>query len=408
MNKIIRAQIIEYVIVIILAACWVVFLSYITKISAPFADARYYLNMASYGIVDNEHLVAPFAYSPGMPLLAGWLSKMFSMPVQRGFKLIGDFSAIALLVSAFALSKCFVHEFRKALLAPTVVAISAFNVKFPIFFNTLIDIAAYPLMVCFFLAFLKKHYLLSFVICLVGIFFKEFMAIPMFILIVMLARQYQSQRSSQNLAYLLGVILACLTAILLPRLLIPVEMSLQKIDPINNKETLVRLWQYPLDASRGINILFSIMSYWLPTLLMLTKERIKSVWQGLGEMKMYLVIYFGLVLLLTEYGGTNIQIFVSYLVAAQIIVIAKIANEKVHMAETLFMLISVVAYNKIFLQIPFYDVNSAEYLDFYCGFSSRVNISTGIRFMTMSVFIFAGMVLRYYLRKISIAENGST
>jgi len=403
-NTLARAATTEYLAVITMAICWVGLLAYITAPMPPMWDGTWYVNMAASGVVDNEKLAAPFAYRPGMPLIARWISNIFSLPIETGFKWTGYLSATTLLVSAFALSKCFVDDFKKAIIAPIVVAISAFHIKFPIFFFTLVDVAVYPLMISFFWAFMNKRYLLSFAICLVGIFFKEFMAIPMFIQITMLARQYQLQRNSRALTYLLGTIVVCVAAILLPRVLITVYSSYQEIDPLNKAESLARLWLNPLDAKRDFNIVYMMMSYWLPTLMILTPSRIKSIWKNMGEMRLYLAIYLGLTLLLTLYGGKNIFIFVSYTVAAQIIIIAMLTREKLYTVEIIFMLIAVVLHNKIFLQIPFPTENFAAYLDFYGGYDSRVNTHSYVRFLTILILIFASSSLRYLTKRFYYKE----
>jgi len=389
----------EYTAVTLMAMCWVALLALITDPMPPMWDGTWYVNMATHGVLDNDKLAAPFAYRPGMPLIARWIANIFSMPVESGFKWTGYLFAVALLVSAFALSKCFVEDFKKALIAPAIVAFSALHIKFPIFFFSLIDISVYPLMVAFFWAFIKKRYLLSFSICLVGIFFKEFMAVPMVIQVAMQAREYQLKRSSRTLAYLFGAIAAFTAAILIPRLTIPIYWTYQVLDPINNKQSLAILWLYPLDAMRDFNIVHMLMGYWLPTLLILTPARMRSVWSDLGEMRLYLGIYLVLTLLLTMYGGKSIMIYVCYTVAAQIIVIAILTKQKLYTAEIIFMLFATFLFNKLLIQIPFPSQNFAGYIDFYGGYGSRVNIHTMMRFMEMLILILSGVGLRLVLNR---------
>jgi hypothetical protein len=189
-----------------------------------------------------------------------------------------------------------------------------------------------------------------------------------------------------------------MSVILIPRLYIPVQGSYQEIDPIDNFRTLKRLWNYLLNEPKNINTLYAIMSYWLPSLLLLTSDRFKSIWYELRNFKGFILIYLSLNLLLTVYGGTNLLVFVSYSVAVQIVILSLLIKHGIHPIELVFMLMVMLIYNKILLNIPLPQENFDAYIDFYGGWSSRVNIMTVVRFLEMLIFILMSKGLRVIIQ----------
>jgi hypothetical protein len=177
------------------------------------------------------------------------------------------------------------------------------------------------------------------------------------------------------------------SVILVPRLCIPVQDSYQEIDPINKPRTLAKLLDNPLDELRNINIFYAMMSYWLPSLLLLTTDRFKTIWFELKELKGLIAIYLGADLLLTMYGGSNLPIFVAYSVPVQIVILAVLLKYGAHLLELVFVLVVMLMYNKILLNIPLPEKSLDAYIDFYGGYASRVNISTVIRFIEIVIYI---------------------
>ena len=164
-------------------------------------------------------------------------------------------------------------------------------------------------------------------------------------------------------------------AILLPRLCIPVTRTTQFVDPLNDLATLKNLFLAPLNGGRIFNIVYSAVSYWLPTLLLVTWARLSAVWADLRRLHILAAcgIYLFLIFFATMYGGTNIFIFVSYSVAVQAAFSGLLFRHGVGVADdSLYALLVMLLYNKILLPIPIPDVAIDAYINFYGGWSSRV------------------------------------
>jgi hypothetical protein len=267
-----------------------------------------------------------------------------------------------------------------------------------LFFFTLVDVCAYPFIVLAVWAFVKKKYFLCLVISAAGLLFKEFLVIPIVILLIHFGMAYWREKGWKNLVSFFLVLVVSAGMILLPRLLIPVSGSLQEVDPVNNLSTLKNLWTNPFDELRLVNIFFSILSYWLPTLLLLSTSRFKNVWNELGHLRIYIIVYLIMILLFSIFGGTNILIFVSYSVPIQVISLSIILKNKVHLSEMVLVFIVLLIYNKILLEIPRPAENLDAYLDFYGGWSTRVNIATMARTFEIAVFLFLGNAMRFFIQ----------
>lgn len=377
-----------------IAILLVVLIDLFTNAISPHWDALNYLDMARSGIIGNDNLVAPFAYRPGMPFLSRAVSELFSVSIEQGFQIVAYIAAIGLLISTFLLARSFTDDFGQAIIPVVIVGLSFAHIKVPLFFYTFVDISAYPLMVIAFWALVKKRYVLCLIVSSIGLLFKEFLVIPLLLLIVQFARLYEHDRSRRTLLYLLIIIGIGASVILIPRLCIPVQDSYQEIDPINKPRTLAKLLDNPLDELRNINIFYAIMSYWLPSLLLLTTDRFKTIWFELKELKGLIAIYLGVDLLLTMYGGSSLPIFVAYSVPVQIVILAILLKHGVHLGELALVLVVMLMYNKILLNIPLPEENLDAYIDFYGGYASRVNITTLVRFIEMFIYILISKGLR--------------
>jgi len=364
-----RRKATEYIHAVFIAVLLVVLIDLFTNTIPPHSDALNYIDMARSGIIGNDNLVAPFAYRPGMPFLSRAMSELFSVPIEQGFQIVAYIAAVGLLMSTFMLARCFTDDFGKAIITVVIVGLSFAHIKVPLFFYTVVDISAYPLIVIAFWALVKKRYVLCLIVSSVGLLFKEFLVIPLLLLIVQFARLYGHDRSRRTLLYLLIIIGIGTSVILVPRLCIPVQDSYQEIDPINKPRTLARLLDNPLDEVRNINIFYAMMSYWLPSLLLLTADRFKTIWFELKELRELMAIYLGLDLLLTMYGGSSLPIFVAYSVPVQIVILAVLLKHGVHLVELVFVLVVMLMYNKILLNIPLPEENLDAYIDFYGGYA---------------------------------------
>lgn len=393
----------EYICVCALAVALIAVIAYFNNVAPVVWDGGWYVRMARAGKWwgCNDQLIAPFAYRWGMPLVVHYVSKIPGVSLEQGFRLTGMAAGFCLLVATFGLSRRITGDFAQSLIVTLVVAFSMAHLKFPLFFYSMVDISAYPLMVLACWSLLGQRYLTCLGISALGLLFKEFLAIPWLLLLMQLGwlgfSSTQSEcRRKYCLMFVLGV-LAGVAAIGLPRLVIPVSGTGQEIDPLNNPATLSRLWENPMNIRRHINICFAFLSYWLPTLMLLTGPRMKSLWRELDSWRIFVAVYLVLIWFLTMYGGISIPIFVSYAIGAQIVVLSVVLRQKVPWWELIYMLTAMVIFNKLWLEFPMPTQDMNAYLDFYAGCDTRVNASTLIRLAEIIMFIVLGQCFRYIM-----------
>lgn len=393
----------QYLYALILASTLVLLIAVRTNMIPPQWDASYYVDMAKSGIFNNPNLVAPYAYRPGMPFISGLLSTRLSMPVETGFKITGYFACVAFLIGVFTLSRCFAATYRHALTTMILLGFSFVHVKVALFFPTLVDVAAYPIMVLAFWALFTKRLTTCLLLCSIGLLFKEFLAVPLILLFIRLGRTALDTRSQRDIIRFVAAICIGAASILIPRLFIPVGATQQFVDPLNDPSTLSQLINAPLDEFRMFNILYANISYWLPTLLLMTKQRFALVWDELQNRDLLLPCVIGLLLifLLTLYGGTNIATFTAYAVAIQTVVLTLVFRIGAGTIEIMYVMFVLLIYNKILLHIPTPDANFDAYIDFYGGWSSRVSLTTLMRLLECCAFIGGSMLIRMITARIN-------
>lgn len=393
----------QYLLAFIIAVAFVTLIALRTNTMKPQSDGREYIEMGRYGVFTNPNLIAPFAYRPGMPYLGAAMSAIFSVDIKMGFRIAGWLSMVAMLMGIYTLSRVFISDWRKALLPMLLLGLSFYHIKFPLFFYSLVDVGAYPLILFSTWAFITRRYTLCLILTTIGVFFKEFLAIPMLLLMVQVGINYFKSKNRSDLYRFIITVAVGLSAILLPRLLIPVKSTEQFVDPLNDLSTLTNLVTAPFDEMRVFNIFFSLIAYWLPVLLLLTSARGIKV---LNELKargllLWLLAFLVLDLTLTVYGGTNIPIFISYMLPLQVIVLSLLINEGPGVAEWVFAFVVMLMFNKILFLIPDPTVDIELYIAYYGGWSNRVDMRTLVRLANAGFFIALAAVIRYALPWIS-------
>jgi len=176
---------------------------------------------------------------------------------------------------------------------------------------------------------------------------------------------------------------------------------MQYLDPVHSPETLSLLWKAPLDPGRVANLLYSIAAYWLPTLMLFSVGRARSVSKRLGEWRMPLAVAFALVTLLALYGGTNLGVFMSYTLPIQVIVLASMPREEVRNLEWATVLFALFVFSRIAVDIPSPAAGREAfdpYVDFYAGWSSRT-ATTGWRSLELLAFIALANLARLATRR---------
>ena len=366
-------------------------------LEAPVHDARFYVDMARNGIVDNPQLAAPFAYRPAIPLAVGAFSRATGYTIVESFQLASRLGALLGLLASFALARAVSGELRTALGVMTATALSYFHVKFPLFFYPLVDVYAAPLVLLGVWAALERRYAAALLLGTLGLFVKEFLVLPLVVLVVVLLRELRADPSRRDRWVWLSAAIVCGgLCIALPRALLPVRDSLQFLDPFNAPETLSLLWQAPLDAGRLANLAYSIAAYWLPTAMLMTRSRARAVNHRLGEWRLPLSVAFAAVLVLALYGGTNLNLFLSYTLPVQVIVLASLPRDDVSGLEWAAVFAALFVFSRIAFDIPSpFEGREAfnPYVDFYAGWSSRT-ATTGWRSLELLGFIAGANGLR--------------
>ena len=401
-----NAGIIQYCLALCAALALAVFVGIFTHATPPKWDGQSYVDMARVGITGNPNLQAPFAYRPAVPLLAGELSKRLSITVEESFRLIGRVAAVLFSLAVFALSQRFARRPADAFVVVVLVGLLYQHLKYPLFFYTLIDVAAFPLIIMAFLLLVSRRLPAALAVSSVGVLFKEFLAIPLLLVILQYADAWRRDRSAGNFLKALSAAVVGAAAVLLPRTLIHVSSTAQWLDPLNDIGTLQQLYRMPADPLRWVNILYNECGYWLPTLLLLTRERLAKVWQDLEALNLKAIFagFFALDFVLTMYGGTNTFIFASYAVPLQVVILTLLLRRGVPWTEIVFAVAALLLFNRIFWPIPLPDpvqpdiAGSEPFIDFYAGWASRVTVSTLTRTVEMMALLGGAFMLRRWRR----------
>ncbi|MBC7814462.1 MAG: hypothetical protein H7175_25120, partial [Burkholderiales bacterium] len=346
-----------YVIAVILAIVWVVAIDLLTNtidLTRVAWDPIHYVGMAENGILGNPNLVAPFAYRPVVPMLARVLTQTFGVSTWTGFMVVAYVGAVTQLVGVFALARYFKASVGQSLVVMSVAALSMFNVKFLLFDASRPDHLAYPLLIVAVIALFERRIVLCLLASCVGLLTREFLIIPPLFLCFTLLREFRQTRSVKALIWIAVILAATAAVLLLPRVLIPVTGTAQRADPTNNPEFLNELVEIPLSMGRNYNLLFTFVSYLLPTIMLSTRGRLRRTWARLAGYKAFLVFYLLVMLGLSFYGGSDLPRYMTFLLIPQTIVLAVLLrDESIDICETGLMLVMVALYNRIAFVIPF-------------------------------------------------------
>ncbi len=358
---------------LVLATLVVTAISLLTNRMPPQWDMKYYLNIATDGLIGNKGLVAPFAYRPAAPLLVGAIAHLFKTDPESTFRMCAHVMGVVFILSCFYFATSTGATKRTAGLSAVTLALYFNIVKWPLFAGEMVDIYAYPLILIAFWALLQRRFYLCLSVSGVGLFFKEFMLLPLLTQAAVVAIK-KRRRGWLLLAGPLGLTaLVLVVCFIVPRLTIHVVQTFQDIDPINDPSTLRRLYLYPASRRRDFNIIFSYLACWLPILLLINRNRLILVWKRLQPYRLICALYLGFHFLLVMYGGTNLAIFVTYSLPVQILVLAVILDKgHVRLWEKIAMVTIVILFNRIWMQIPSPEQHLDAYLEFYGGYHQLV------------------------------------
>ena len=391
----------EYSVGFIIACLIVIILRITTNTSSPFNEAIYYTDMAQNGFVGNSHLAAPFAYRPIVPLVVHIITLLFGISTINGFIIIATLSAVLLLFLTFLFVRNLGGSLTTSLVAMGVIGCSFYHVKYPLFIPSMVDVEAYVLMLLAMWALLKKKFILCALISMVGVLFKEFLLIPPFIMILILLKESFDRRSLHNMILILFTIIVVGISFALPRMLlhIPDAMDFQEIHRYPGNVRWRMMMRTPFDYLNSINVLFAMLSYWFPTILLATSNRIRHAKDRLREKGIYIIIYIALVILFTIFGGTNHSIFITYSFVAQAFIIMLFVDRGIYLWEIIFLFGAMIIFNRLFYPIPLPSDNFYNFIEFYGGWSSLVTWHSMARLLELTGFVAVNVMLRKILSR---------
>jgi len=367
-------------------------------------DYMYYIDMAEHGVWGNPHLVSPYAYRFVTPLLARAINQALGTPTYIGFKLLAYLGLVGMLWGVYFLARHFRLKYTLSLLVMLIPALALFQVKFLLFDFYRPDQLAYPLMVFCLLAMLKRRYWLAAGLAVIGLFVREFLIIPVPILLYLFGREWwQNKRRLVPLVWAGLLILVTLAALAAPRLLIPVVKTQQYLDPLRYRTFLRVILRMTFDLKRDVNVIYNLVAYALPLILLATPERLKRAWQALGEYRAWMVIYVLVCLFETMYGGADLERFVTFFFIPQSLLLIFIFQQGVvSLHEVIYMVIAMVIFNRLLYPFPIWDFTA--YLNFYGGYGDFLSTASLLRWLELVGLILGGLLLRWTWERLFPAQ----
>jgi hypothetical protein len=360
-------------------------------------DFLYYIAMAKDGF-KAQPLASPFAYRYLTPLIVNGIARISSLSIETGFLVIAYFGAITQLAGILFFTNWLTRSRKGAYLAMLVTALSLFNVKFLLFDIYRPDHLAYTLILLQTYFAFEKKFLPLLITTLIASQIREFNIIP---LVAYLVASWRSQEHVNVMKHTIFSAIFLLPAIILPRLLIPVTENYQIIGL--SLDGILTALLLPLVPTIDINFIFSILAYLLPLLFITDIKTIKAALSNLPDhQRHYLYAYTLLVLILSFFGGTDFFRFTTFLFLPQVILIGLIAPQKSNVQIGAMLAVTFI-FNRIWLPFPIWDKD--QYLDFYGGFSLRLNWSTLYRILECIGFILLGVLLRKQNRSLYFLER---
>ena len=344
-------------------------------------DVAYYLDMAKNGLAGNHHLATPFAYRPVVPLTIFAISRTLHTDPETTFHAATHVIAVILLVLAFYWARSFGGSELAAWCGMLALGLNFEIVRYPLFTGTMIDIYAYVFVLLAFWGVLRRRFYPVLLLCAAGLFLKEFMVVPLLAQAGVLLWETPRERW-RSLWLPLGLTaFAIAFYVVVTRATIPVVESFDHIDP-HHPETLLFLITHPLSPKRWFNIVYSFLSFWLPCLLLMTRNRWQMLRKHLAPYGPAIGFFAFFQLLLLMYGGNNIHIFVGYSLGIELLVIAVLVDRGVPRPWELILVFAVlVVFNCIGAHIPTYEEGGWDDLtDFYGGYSTEIRFRSVLRF----------------------------
>ena len=355
-------------------------------------DFRYYVAMAEHGLT--APMASPFAYRFLTPMLAGALSRLFQMPTVGGFMALAYFGAVLQQLAVFLFTRWYTRSQRGAWFAMLATAFSLFNVKFLLFDPFRPDHLAYALILLQAYFALTRRFAALLLTTIAGCQIREFNVIPLlaYLCMSMTALLPSSDARSRRKAAveLLISLVGLAAALVLPRLLIPIEENFQFVSL--SRDGMLRVVLAPFIPARDANFIYSLAAYLLPLLILASPgELVTAVRRIPPADRNFLGAYCAFVLIFSFLGGTDFYRFATYLLLPQSILAGTLAARRTKLT-LLLVLAGVFIFNRLWLPFPMHDLES--YLDFYGGSGTRFSAASGWRILELGALVGAGALFR--------------
>jgi hypothetical protein len=403
-----NARVIRFAVTLGMAVAVVALVNFFTNHMPPEWDMKYYVDMARRGVIGNPGLVAPFAYRPGAPLLVGLVARVTGLDVESTFRACSSLTSVLFIVCAFCFAVSWGATPRSARVTAVALALYLYIIKWNAFAGTMVDIYAYPFLLLAFWGLLRERFYVTVAVSAVGLFFKEFLLLPLLVQATLLVFAGGGRRWPSRL-WRLGVI-GCVLVVcfVLPRLSLHVVATWQDVDPLNNRASLWRVISYPASWRRDLNIVFAYVACWLPVVLLLNARRLRIVVNRLRPQRALLGTYAAFHFMLVMYGGTNLVIFVTYLLPVQILVLVTLLDEgDVRPWEMGLMLATVFVFNRQWQRLPLPKDGLDAYLDFYGGYHMRLTARSLARMGELAAYIVVFWLVRRWLLGASVRPEST-
>ena len=356
--------------------------------------------IAETGFAPNRRLVAPCDYRFVSPMLAGGASRLFNVSTSGGFFIVSMAASVALLCLTCHLAVRLGATVAGGMTAMAVIAMSIGHLKNNLYFNNSMEGVTQALMIGWCLAMFARRWNTATALCVVGLCTREMFLIPSVLLCGRLGVEWWRTRNRSELARLTIAAGLATAAIILPRMLIPVAATIQLIDPLYDENWLSKLLHVPLNWKRDLNLLVGIVSYGLPALMLLTRERLRFVRQKLAPFRAG-ASYVALWLALSMWGGTDLYRYVTYLFLPLVFMLsAMFADSRVRprAGEVTLVLVATAFHNHIFSHIPALGDDVDVYLDFWPAYEDRLNAAAGVRVLEIAAFVLVAIGWRWASR----------
>ena len=364
-------------------------------------DSNIYIGMAEHGLAP-ELRISPFIYRFVPPFLAGSIHRFTDLSIYKSFKVITYMGAISELLGVFLLVRHLTKSEKCAYIGMLSVAFSLYNSKYPLYDVYRPDILAYPIiLISTWLAF-KDCFFPLLLTTMIGLQFREFTIVP---LLAYLAIKLQDEGSKISIRNVTISMICLFIAIGIPRLLIPAVEHAEavQLSPKAMGQVIQLLSSWP----RNINIVYIVLAYFLPFLILYRRSQLKNALEEIPIEKIrYLAYYSGTVFLLLVIGGTDLDRFATYFFLPLAVLTGLLAKNRAFIKILLILTIQII-FNRIWLPFPVWDFDLI--VNFYGGWSNVINTASLWRFAELIALAAIGNFLVHFQfssKQKTLSESG--